>query len=85
MPNHGYCKNCWWWKIVQNHQHKIENGKLIETKARGICYCWSYNIFIPGAEILAYQDEDSYCPDYWNRKQGNKNGTLEEWLKNSKK
>ena len=38
----------------------------------GVCWCWKNQIA-----------EDGYCPDYYNRKKGNKeNGcTLEEWAK----
>lgn len=36
----------------------------------GVCWMWSNN-----------QQNKSYCPDYWNRKRGNKeHGTLEEWV-----
>lgn len=27
-----------------------------------------------------YTPETSYCPDYFNRKKGNKEETLDEWL-----
>ena len=59
MPNHGYCKNCWWWKPIDQN--------------KGICYMQStgYNY---------YTEENAYCPDYNNRKNGNKTGTLDEWL-----
>lgn len=37
----------------------------------GVCWCWKNQT-----------RNDSYCPDYWNRKKGNKeNGTLENWVK----
>lgn len=72
MPNHGYCKNCWWWKIIPTlgpYSPEIEQG----------C-CWMHC----GDNGIPYSitNEDSYCPDYWNRKKGNKeDGTLEEWIK----
>jgi len=35
--------------------------------------CWMWN---------NQQENDSYCPDYWNRKKGNKEyGSLEAWAK----
>ena len=60
MPNHGKCKNCWWWKPIENNW-------------TGICYMQTigYNY---------YTDENSYCPDYLNRKKGDKEETLEEWI-----
>lgn len=45
---------------------------IIQAKyVLGICWCWKNQI-----------RNDSYCPDYWNRKKGNKeNGSLEAWVK----
>ena len=51
MPNHGYCRNCWW--------HKD-----------GICY-------MQGVKT----NDDSYCPDYANRNKLNKEGTIEDLLR----
>lgn len=68
MPNHGYCKNCWWWK---------ESPVLIppHTGIVGHCYMHSQDCF------LAYvTKETDYCPDYINRKKGNKDGTLDDWI-----
>lgn len=41
----------------------------------GICWCWKNQMI-----------DDGYCPDYQNRKQGEKeDGTLKEWIhKNNK-
>lgn len=70
--NHGYCKNCWWWK---------RHLSLTIVQDKGICYMQSKNIDIPGAEFFKETNENSYCPDYTNRKkQEKKNGTLEKWI-----
>ena len=57
--NHGYCKNCWWWK---------RHLSLAIPQTRGICYMQSRNIDCPCAEIFHETPEDTYCPDYINRK-----------------
>lgn len=60
MPNHGYCKNCWWWLPV-------------EKECTGVCHMQS-------AGYTHWTKENSYCPDYINRKKGNKKETIEEWI-----
>lgn len=82
MPNHGYCKNCWWYKLTKNPSIKFENGKLHEYAGEGICYMFSGNIGSENAEVYHYTNDNNYCPDYWNRKQAEKtDGTLDDWLK----
>ena len=87
--NHGYCKNCWWWKgesVVpqvskefKNIWESLNNKKYPTVK--GVCYMQSKNIGIPGAEFLKETTESEYCPDYVNRKKEEKeNGTLENWI-----
>lgn len=49
--NHGYCKNCWWYRL-------------------GFCYFHDGTV-----------KRENYCPDYCNRTKGNKDETLEEWIK----
>ena len=63
MPNHGYCKRCWWWKSV--------------TDNKGICYMQS-------AGHCRLTKDNDYCPDYLNRKKGDKERTLDEWLVSTK-
>ena len=70
MPNHGYCKNCWWWKRLTGES---TNPNIIMSNL-GKCYMQS-------SETFEYHTtEQSYCPDYLNRKKGNKKQTLDEWL-----
>lgn len=67
MPNHGYCKNCWWWKPIPTIMPMV-------VESVGRCYmqsCGGHQEYTP---------ETSYCPDYLNRKKGNKKQTLDEWL-----
>ena len=73
--NHGRCKNCWWWKLVSvtlnaplSTNPLVNLAFLAKQKNRGICYMQSINVDIPGAEIFHETPEDSYCPDYINRK-----------------
>ena len=70
MPNHGYCKNCWWWKPL----HMAMPCQVDET---GKCYMHSLG------DSQEYTSECSYCPDYYNRKKGNREQkqTLEDWIK----
>ena len=73
MPNHGYCKNCWWWKEIPTIM-----PFWMEIERNGQCFMHSCE----GHQ--EYTDESSYCPDYINRKKENKKGTIEEWLKSKK-
>ena len=74
--NHGYCKNCWWWK-----QHL----SITTPCTKGICYMQSKNVGIDDAELLHETRESDYCPDYINRKKEEKtNGTLNDWIKLTK-
>ena len=70
MPNHGYCKNCWWWKT-------LHTAMPLDDDETGQCYMHS----VGGHK--EYSSEYSYCPDYYNRKKGNRERkqTLEEWIK----
>jgi len=70
MANHGYCENCWWWKM-----HRIATIPW----AKGNCYMQNDS---NGNNYKETRSID-YCPDYTNRKQyEKKNGTLENWIKN---
>ena len=68
MANHGYCKNCWWWKFYK------QIG--ISKKEFGKCYMHkSYD------EKTLYTQEDEYCPDYVNRiKEEKRFGKLDDWI-----
>lgn len=72
MPNHGYCRNCWWWKEI------FAIGIVSSLKRKG--QCWMHC----GDNIpYSVKEEDSYCPDYYNRKRGDKeDGTLDDWIRN---
>ena len=86
MPNHGRCKNCWWYKRTKNPGYKVEDGKLIPYIGKGICYMLSRNIGSNGAECYHYTNDECYCPDYWNRKKMEKtDGTLDDWIKKQHK
>ena len=74
---HGYCINCWWYKLLKGRYYIATNRGLKEKLGNGKCYMhnsneWNYTIV----------DGDCYCPDYYNRKRGNKEQkmTLDEWL-----
>lgn len=68
MPNHGYCKNCWWW------QHLPPCGPE-DIEEIGKCWMQSTDNF------SRYTRPSDYCPDYANRKKEDKGMTLEEYLK----
>ena len=78
MANHGYCKNCWWFKVVQSEGYVIKTAGLVKSPGRGRCYMNKSNE-TPYSE----KDGNSYCPNYINRKREIKYGfeTLEEWIK----
>lgn len=71
MANHGYCKNCWWWdNILPPNDHQNV----------GICYMQTLYSDSP-RETLGLD----YCPDYYNRKKGDKKQTLKEWVEKGSK
>ena len=77
MANHGYCKNCWWCKIIVEHQYRWDNeGRLHKNETGGEGRCYMHNDSShPWTDVKL----TSYCPDYTNRnKQEKKWGTLEE-------
>ena len=78
MANHGYCKNCWWYKETHTEKYAVLNGRIqrIDGSA-GRCYMQNGD-GTPYKEVIG----SSYCPDYINRKKGNRIGkqTLEEWI-----
>lgn len=75
--NHGYCKNCWWYWPLTQGGYKIENFNVIQISGNGLCY-------MHNGSYDSYQEvkENSYCPDYCNRKKYNiiNKQTLNEWL-----
>ncbi len=77
MANHGYCKNCWWYKEIQGERWNLTKSGLTKLSGYGHCYMHRDN-----ETPYTKKDSNSYCPDYINRlkeiKYGNK--TLEEWI-----
>ena len=85
--NHGYCKNCWWWKVGEglNFGNTSKEFKELYEKITGrelptaFGFCYTQNSELGPCKVTR---EDSYCPDYTNRKkEEKKNGTLEDWIK----
>ena len=42
MPNHGYCKNCWWWKkyypgFGKCYMRNSDKERYTITKEKGYC------------------------------------------------
>ena len=70
MPNHGYCRNCWWWMPPSPEAKPAQ----FFNSCLGKCYMQSNG-------IEYYTTAKSYCPDYLNRKKGNKEETLDDWIK----
>ena len=79
--NHGYCINCWWYQATKNRSWIVTSKGLVEKLGEG--NCWARN-----GDEHPYQTVagDCYCPEYWNRKQGDKeNGSLQNWIDNMPK
>ena len=74
--NHGLCINCWWYQLIQGRNYIITNHGLVEKLGCGRCYMHKSE-----EGDFTTVEGDSYCPDYYNRKRGNKEQkmTLEEW------
>ena len=84
--NHGYCKNCWWWKCDGKPTNVPKEWKtvweVLNNKPFPVCSgrCW---MRLGDGEMVTMTKETDYCPDYINRKkEEKKNGTLENWIKN---
>lgn len=57
--------------------HKV---KLFEWRGSYIRYEICGQCFMHSTGYKDYTRANSYCPDYINRKKGNKKETLEEWI-----
>lgn len=89
--NHGYCKNCWWWKYMgdmpieslpEPFKQVRENMEHIKEPIR-MGRCW---MEIGDGQLWKMTHETAYCPDYANRKKDEKKyGTLDEFIEKSKK
>ena len=77
--NHGYCINCWWYKAIKGRHYIPTKDGLKEKFGNGKCF-----MHVSDDGNFSFVDGDSYCPDYYNRKRGNKEQkkTLDEWLNN---
>lgn len=78
MANHGYCKRCWWCKMIENPGLALVNGKLVTNEGRGRCY----NSNDSEGHYYHEVKGNDYCPNYTNRAREIKYGfeTLEEWI-----
>lgn len=70
MSNRGYCKNCWWWK--RKTGSSTDTNIIMDNL--GKCYFQSME------SCEHYTIENSYCPDYSNRKKEDKKQTLDDWI-----
>ena len=77
MANHGWCKNCWWYKEIQGERWCATKLGLANLSGYGLCYMHREN-----ETPYSKKDSNSYCPDYVNRGKEEKRGheTLEEWI-----
>ena len=77
--NHGYCINCWWYKAIKCRHYIPTKDGLKEKFGNGKCF-----MHVSDDGNFSFVDGDNYCPDYYNRKRGNKEQkkTLDEWLNN---
>ena len=80
--NHGHCINCWWYKAIRLRYHTATEKGLREWFGYGRCYMHPDN-----EDPYSIIDGDSYCPDYFNRKSGEKEQkmTLDEWIEGYEK
>ena len=84
--NHGYCKNCWWWKYAHSFYNTPSPNPITnlvylskETEVGGVGKCYMQN---SDAGPYTITTGNSYCLDYINRKkEEKKSGTLEEWIR----
>lgn len=77
--NHGRCKNCWWYLQTEPPKWTPTKWSLILKPCGGRCYMHVGSDGVP----YTMMDGASYCPDYINRKRGDKEQgmTLSDWIK----
>lgn len=78
--NHGKCINCWWYCPIKGHHYIQSKTGLSEKLGYGKCYMHN-----GGNDFdldFSFVDGESYCPDYINRTQGNREQktTLYNWI-----
>lgn len=67
---YGHCKNCWYW--LPDRELKV--SLYHDAIPTGTCYAASN---YPPSKTKA----TTYCPDYINRRKGNKDGKLQDMIK----
>lgn len=78
--NHGYCTNCWQYKAIKGRYWIPTSKGHIENFGNGKCYM--HNDGNDTDVDYSFVDGNCYCPDYYNRKQGERKEkmTLDEWI-----
>ena len=78
--NHGRCINCWWYKTIKGRHWITTNSGLVENLGNGKCYM--HNGGNDTDADYTFVGGDCYCPDYCNRKEGDREEkmTLDEWI-----
>lgn len=80
--NHGYCINCWWYLATINKSTILTQNGLVVNFGNGKCFMHNGGNDCNGHDYKIV-DGKNYCPDYYNRKKGDKEmkKTLTEWIK----
>jgi hypothetical protein len=60
MANHGHCRSCYWWQMIEYYQ---------DPKILNVGLCWMQSD--KKHKIFHKTKEDSYCPDYSKAKKPN--------------
>jgi hypothetical protein len=78
--NHGRCINCWWYKETNGRNWIVTPKGLVEHLGNGKCYM--HNGGNDTHVDYSFVEGECYCPDYYNRKQGDREQkmTLNEWI-----
>ena len=79
--NHGKCINCWWYLSIKGRNYIVTNSGIKEKFGSSKCYMHNGDV-----DDFTTVEGDSYCPDYYNRKRGNKEQkmTLGDWIDNKR-
>lgn len=78
--NHGRCVRCWWYKAITERSVSIAKSGISEKLGKGRCYM--HNGGNDVESDYTFVNGESYCPDYLNRKRGDREMgmSLDEWI-----
>lgn len=80
--NHGRCVGCWWYKAITEKYVYVSIANLGISEKLGKGKCYMHNGGNDAECDYKLVNGESYCPDYLNRKRGDREMgmSLDEWI-----